>query len=234
MAKKRNLSAMIASALEANEESEGDLGVETHQPHQEVPVQPQPTQRLEPVRVQQVGQASFTEQPSLTHRRQETMVPERSQNYHFDSPDSVPSKKMVAKIIQMIDNYRAMSQEVQRTAQTILGLTIDESDIESSSIYSLLIVDESKARAVQDIVHLRREEAVARAFTLMGYTEERLKSLSEHVALLIVDNNIYEIGPDSVYDNKIEFCRRLERGISRMNDKIVENLIPLAKLLNER
>ena len=135
---------------------------------------------------------------------------------------NVMSKEYIKKVIMITDTYRSYDESIKGVIKKFIKA--ESEDIEEI-IFKSLSTNKTEVNALIDLVDLKREDGTSRAFSLMSYDDERLTQVSNLLAIFNSDYNIADT------DNKIEFCRNLEKGISSLKEESLEYLDPVRELL---
>jgi len=120
-----------------------------------------------------------------------------------------------------------MNKRAQKTACNYLKVSPNSSPAEV--VQAVLITTKSEISGLTDLVNLRKDEGVTRAFNLMSLSNDRLEKLNELIPLFIKNyNQDYSLQID-----KVSYCRIVEHGISKISEQALEILRPVSLLLSQ-
>lgn len=145
----------------------------------------------------------------------------------LNNKQTVLSLENIVKVINIFNVYNTMEERAQKTACNYLKVSPSSSPAEV--VQAVLITTKSEISGLTDLVNLRKDEGVTRAFNLMSLSNDRLEKLNELIPLFIKNyNQDYSLQID-----KVSYCRIVEHGISKISEQALEILRPVSLLLSQ-
>lgn len=145
----------------------------------------------------------------------------------LNNKQTVLSLENIVKVINIFNVYNTMEERAQKTACNYLKVSPNSSPAEV--VQAVLITTKSEISGLTDLVNLRKDEGVTRAFNLMSLSNDRLEKLNELIPLFIKNyNQDYSLQID-----KVSYCRIVEHGISKISEQALEILRPVSLLLSQ-
>ena len=145
----------------------------------------------------------------------------------LNNKQTVLSLENIVKVINIFNVYNTMEERAQKTACNYLKVSPNSSPAEV--VQAVLITTKSEISGLTDLVNLRKDEGVTRAFNLMSLSNDRLEKLNELIPLFIKNyNQDYSLQID-----KVSYCRIVEHGISKISEQALEILRPVILLLSQ-
>lgn len=181
--------------------------------------------------VKQVSQepkvSQVTEIKSEVKQFESTPVVQEVSKIEIEENNNLPlSTDLIKRIVSIYDDYNKLDPLIQKTMRAFLR--IDMIDVDKI-IYAVLNSTISDITGLNDVVELRQQEGVTRAFSLMTLDEGRLSKLHDLVTMFAKEYTQTE----DVRLNKVKFCQNLERGIATLPEKAMEHLTPISELLRK-
>lgn len=136
------------------------------------------------------------------------------------------SPKDVNKIIRIYSAFTKMDVDSQRTVVQFLNIN-SEKPTSEDVVIAVLSASQSDYTLLSSLTELRNKSGAERAFELIAMPADWLIKLNILVAKFSKD---YKQNY-SVDDEKISYCRILEKGISSISPNATRYLEPLEKLL---
>lgn len=198
------------------EETKVEKVPEKVQVKQEVAKEP----AISPQQKQNIAQSNINQ--TLYNNNQTQNHNNYTKTNNFNSQNVSTGKDSIKKIIDITDKYRSYDEQIKSVVNKFVRA---ENDNIEEVVFKILNTNKSEINALIDLVDLKNEDGTSRAFSLMSYDINRLNQVSN---LLIIFNSQYD---KIAIDNKIEFCRNLERGIDTLNPESLNYLSPVRELL---
>lgn len=170
--------------------------------------------------------------------KEETYKPktvEKPISPQFDSPqfDEEPttfetqlSTKEVTKIVRLYSTFVKMDTNTQRVVLRYLNIKAKDFTAEEV-VVAALNANQSDFTLLSSLTKLKNESGASRAFELIAMSADELIKLDKLVSSF---NKDYK-QTQSIDDDRIKFCKDLEKGISTLNPNATQFLEPVEKLL---
>lgn len=136
------------------------------------------------------------------------------------------SPKDVNKIVRIYSAFTKMDVDSQRTVVKFLNIN-SEKPTPENVVIAVLNASQSDYTLLSSLTELRNKSGAERAFELIAMPADWLIKLNKLVANF---SNDYKQNY-SADDEKISYCRDLEKGISSISPNATRYLEPLEKLL---
>lgn len=145
------------------------------------------------------------------------------------STNPVVNVEFINKIITIGDRFRELSSSVQNTMLAFLERNTEEYQNTSIAevVHATLNTDHRKMKGLINVVKLKKEEAVSRAFSLIALPESELEMVSSLVAVFSPDGYT----PEGSIRDKVQFCRKLEKGLEALPVDLLEHFEPISEIL---
>ena len=152
--------------------------------------------------------------------------PKPTQENYANVIDNTISEDNIKKIIDVFVAYSNLEPAVKQTL-AIVFLNVNSSPSYAKVVYTVLNSSRTDIRALEDLVVLRKYDGVNRAFELMSMDNDRLEKLHKYVEKFAKEYN----QKNDIRENKVQYCRQLEHGISLISEKALDHLCPISELL---
>lgn len=158
-----------------------------------------------------------------------------SPQFQFDSPqfDEEPttfetqlSTKEVTKIVRLYSTFVKMDTNTQCVVLRYLNIKAKDFTAEEV-VVAALNANQSDFTLLSSLTKLKNESGASRAFELIAMSADELIKLDKLVSSF---NKDYK-QTQSIDDDRIKFCKDLEKGISTLNPNATQFLEPVEKLL---
>ena len=191
-------------------------------------------QRMDTPSYEQSQQTPSYEQPSYqapSYEQPSYQTPSYEQTSYEENPfedssirESALTKEKVVSIIGVYQEWNKLDPTKRKALNSLLK--VDSND-PGEIIYAISQINKEIIESMSLLIKLHKEEPVARAFELMAMKNEEVYSLAELVAS-IDEGKTVNI---KIEENRIEYCRQLERNISGLSSAVMDNLRPLGNVL---
>lgn len=151
--------------------------------------------------------------------------PQPLQENYANVIDNTISEDNIQKVIDVFKAYSNLDPTVKQTLALLLN--VNSNPISSKVVYTVLNSSRNDIRALEDLVILRKYDGVNRAFELMSMDNDRLEKLHKYVDMFAKEYN----QKSEIRENKVQYCRQLEHGISLISEKALDHLGPISELL---
>ncbi len=139
--------------------------------------------------------------------------------------DNTISEDNIKKVIDVFTAYSNLDPTVKQTLALVFLKNSNPSP--AKVVYTVLNSSRTDIRALEDLVILRKYDGVNRAFELMSMDNDRLERLHKYVDMFAKEYN----QKNEIRENKVQYCRQLEHGISLISEKGLDHLGPISELL---
>lgn len=134
--------------------------------------------------------------------------------------------KDINKIVRIYSTFSKMDVDSQRTVIQFLNVN-SEKPTPADVVVSALNASQSDYTLLSSLTELKNKSGAERAFALIAMPNEWLIKLDK----LVTNFSKGYKQTNSVDDDKISYCRALEKGISSISPNATRYLEPLEKLL---
>lgn len=181
------------------------------------------TEEAEPKKEVEVQESKPVQEEVVTTKFVTKTESMKQENKPVEKPrQEVVTKEYIKKIIDITEIYKSCTDSVKSVIKKFVNAESDEIE---EVVYKTLTTNREEVTALIDLVDLKKEDGTSRAFSLMSYDDNKIMQVSN---LLLKFNHEYE----AVNTNdKIEFCRNLEKGIDTLKQESLEYLSPVRDLL---
>jgi len=177
---------------------------------------------------QKVKEETYKQKP--TQKTVEESVPSQFGVPQYEeeatSFDTQLSPKDVNKIVRIYSAFTKMDVDSQRTVVKFLNIN-SEKPTPENVVIAVLNASQSDYTLLSSLTELRNKTGAERAFELIAMPADWLIKLDKLVTNF---SNDYK-QKYSADDDKISYCRTLEKGISSISPNATRYLEPLEKLL---
>jgi hypothetical protein len=151
--------------------------------------------------------------------------PQPLQENYANVIDNTISEDNIKKVIDVFTAYSNLDPTVKQTLALVF--LKNSNPIPAKVVYTVLNSSRNDIRALEDLVILRKYDGVNRAFELMSMDNDRLEKLHKYVDMFAKEYN----QKSEIRENKVQYCRQLEHGISLISEKALDHLGPISELL---
>ena len=151
--------------------------------------------------------------------------PQPLQENYANVIDNTISEDNIKKVIDVFTAYSNLDPTVKQTLALVF--LKNSNPIPAKVVYTVLNSSRTDIRALEDLVILRKYDGVNRAFELMSMDNDRLEKLHKYVDMFVKEYN----QKNEIRENKVQYCRQLEHGISLISEKALDHLGPISELL---
>jgi hypothetical protein len=151
--------------------------------------------------------------------------PQPLQENYANVIDNTISEDNIKKVIDVFTAYSNLDPTVKQTLALVF--LKNSNPIPAKVVYTVLNSSRTDIRALEDLVILRKYDGVNRAFELMSMDNDRLEKLHKYVDMFAKEYN----QKSEIRENKVQYCRQLEHGISLISEKALDHLGPISELL---
>lgn len=152
--------------------------------------------------------------------------PKSIQENYANVIDNTISEDNIKKIIDVFEAYSNLDPAIKQTLAVVF-LNVNSIPSPSKVVYTVLNSSRTDIRALEDLVVLRKYDGVNRAFELMAMDNDRLEKIHKYVDMFAKEYN----QKNNIRENKVQYCRQLEQGISLISEKALDHLGPISELL---
>jgi len=152
--------------------------------------------------------------------------PKPLQENYANVIDNTISEDNIKKVIDVFTAYSTLDPAIKQTLALVF-LNVNSNSSHAKVVYTVLNSSRTDIRALEDLVTLRKYDGVNRAFELMAMENDRLEKLHKYVDVFAKEYN----QKNNIRENKVQYCRQLEHGISLISEKALDHLGPISELL---
>ena len=152
--------------------------------------------------------------------------PQPLQENYANVIDNTISEDNIKKVIDVFTAYSTLDPAIKQTLALVF-LNVNSNPSPAKVVYTVLNSSRTDIRALEDLVILRKYDGVNRAFELMSMDNDRLEKLHKYVDMFAKEYN----QKSEIRENKVQYCRQLEHGISLISEKALDHLGPISELL---
>lgn len=159
-----------------------------------------------------------------------------SQTNYFNNNDINLNENIISKIIVIYDEFNNLDEQRQKRLIDLLKINTDNILDENNKIkkekviLNILNADLNRIQAMKNLITLHSEDPVSMAFSLVEMSYNELRYIED--LLIDMSNGKLKV-ENSLDENKIKYCRELQRVIASIPDKLMEDLKPLGKILEK-